>query len=510
MGAYANPQEIEGQVDLTQNSRNLQHMFDTITSGAQKASERLATLHDENVKRNIALNKEVTDQENKFQALVAIGAAKNDTGLNYDFMQDASKDFVELAKKQASGNATPEDKRTSAFIMASPTAFSNLASNTSSMIKTYKDALALPDGAEGAVDLKGTNPVVAHVLVGLNSKNNKMVKLGFNTNNDKKDYSQNGIYATGLKGAEGENLKDEFFSGPVLEEALNGSGLNGMVYVQGFTSDIDKIQKTFPVQENGEGIFVMKGDTWTGNVGEEYLLDEPGEPIIEKGTEGKGHWRTDTRKVNKKAIYDKTKLQTDAVAVGNMGVNNRVASQYNNFVLKGFDGMSKAGFKTKNGRPLEDYEKYTKIPGYDGDFAYNINVDKNNPELTKAIQQNQSAALLSAIKEEQPVGKRYFVPDPEEAKPVGAKTAKTAKTPAAVTKQNDWNARIKEVIESGQGGTPIKNGLTLTRDEKGAWSLLDKDALPYAPTQGIHEPYILQKYIGGTAKRTVKTKKPLK
>jgi hypothetical protein len=56
--------------------------------------------------------------------------------------------------------------------------------------------------------------------------------------------------------------------------------------------------------------------------------------------------------------------------------------------------------------------------------------------------------------------------------------SKPAKTPAAVLKQNELNARIKEIIASGRGGTPITNGLTLTKDEQGRWSLLDKDGLP--------------------------------
>lgn len=82
---------------------------------------------------------------------------------------------------------------------------------------------------------------------------------------------------------------------------------------------------------------------------------------------------------------------------------------------------------------------------------------------------------------------------------------KSVATPAGTDSkaQTSLNSRIKDVISTGQGGI-MKNGYTLEKDEKGLWSLRDKDGLPKPGTENQHDPYVLQKYIGGTLKRGLK------
>jgi hypothetical protein len=69
--------------------------------------------------------------------------------------------------------------------------------------------------------------------------------------------------------------------------------------------------------------------------------------------------------------------------------------------------------------------------------------------------------------------------------------------------QGDFNVRIKDVISSGQGGI-TKGGYTLSKDGSGVWQLLDKDGIPKDGTEKIHDPYVLQKYLGGTLKKPLK------
>lgn len=100
----------------------------------------------------------------------------------------------------------------------------------------------------------------------------------------------------------------------------------------------------------------------------------------------------------------------------------------------------------------------------------------------------------------------YYNPqEPTRIKPKTAKIEKTNPSGMTGTQKNqvDFNARVKDVIATGQGGV-MKNGYTLEKNEQGLWSLRDKDGLPKPGTENQHDPYALQKYIGGTLKRPLK------
>ena len=60
MGAYTNPQEIEGQQDLGGYSRALQGMFDKVAAGVENASQGI-------IRRRLAENEKIL-QENKQKA----------------------------------------------------------------------------------------------------------------------------------------------------------------------------------------------------------------------------------------------------------------------------------------------------------------------------------------------------------------------------------------------------------------------------------------------------------
>ena len=158
-------------------------------------------------------------------------------------------------------------------------------------------------------------------------------------------------------------------------------------------------------------------------------------------------------------------------------------------------------------RALYDYTLEQQPGSYDRDFKGKTPMEQSDM-LTTLLTEKAFNSITRKLTRTTENGKTVYwgsdskVSEIPTVKPTKAPAA--GKTPAAVIKQQDINARIKDVISTGQGGTPIKNGLTLTKDENGAWSLLDKDGMPYAPTANTHDPYILQKYIGGTLKKPLK------
>ena len=88
------------------------------------------------------------------------------------------------------------------------------------------------------------------------------------------------------------------------------------------------------------------------------------------------------------------------------------------------------------------------------------------------------------------------------AKSKKEKATTGVKTTAAEKSQNALNARIKEVIDTGEGGV-VKGGYTLMK-MNGRWGVYDKDGLPKPGTENITNPTILSTHIGGTLKRKQK------
>jgi hypothetical protein len=80
--------------------------------------------------------------------------------------------------------------------------------------------------------------------------------------------------------------------------------------------------------------------------------------------------------------------------------------------------------------------------------------------------------------------------------------ASGAKQTGTQKNQVDFNARIKEVIDTGEGGVS-KGGYTLMKMD-GKWGVYDKDGLPKPGTENITNPTTLATFIGGTLKKPLK------
>jgi len=89
--------------------------------------------------------------------------------------------------------------------------------------------------------------------------------------------------------------------------------------------------------------------------------------------------------------------------------------------------------------------------------------------------------------------------------PKPTKVSKSTKgtTPTGTQRnQVDFNARIKEVIDTGEGGVS-KGGYTLMK-MNGKWGVYDKDGLEKPGTENITNPTVLATFIGGTLKKPLK------
>jgi hypothetical protein len=159
---------------------------------------------------------------------------------------------------------------------------------------------------------------------------------------------------------------------------------------------------------------------------------------------------------------------------------------------------------------LRTYVDYTLAQGpgwYDKNFKGSTPEEQKNT-LTSLLTDKAFSELVRDLpRVTQKDGTiAYYNPDPPTGVKPKEKVAKGIKlTGQTGTQKNqvDFNARIKDVIATGEGGI-TKGGYTLEKDEQGLWALRDKDALPKPGTEDQHNPYILQKYIGGTLKKPLK------
>jgi len=499
MGAYSNPDQ-SGVVDaLKQEGQAYQNLFSTISKTVSDVSEKIAERHKLNEKKNKAILDQTEEDSSKLQVLLEKGIGKEKTGMNYDCYQEAIGEYKIIKNKIGGGIATPAEKRRSAQIEASIDNFSSTAADTVGLIQNWDKSMKLV--GEGSPDLAGCDPDMVRALNALKNRDGGQIQPGFyKDENGTYDYTNHGYILAGYKDSDGNEVPEKFISGKELKNALDTGGASCMVYKKGYSSDNKKVSDAFKIGDDGMGIFEYNKNEPTGKVSLDYLTDEPGQEITVRKTQD-GVWKQKTVKVDRNKILNAVGTQLDAIADASATVTNEIATKYNNYVLPVVDKEKNPNFESYD--KLEDFAKFVPIPGYDKAFPYNKAILTSDEETLNAIRHNNRAAFAQTLRSEQPVGEMYFVPNPKPEKPTKA-GSKTTKVPAAVAKQNDFNERIKAVIASGKGGTPIKNGYTLTKDENGNWALLDKDGLPKPGTEREHDPYVLQSYIGGTAKRGLK------
>ena len=352
MGAYSNPQEIEGQQDLGAYSRSLQKMFDTVTAGAMNASdnitkiklaqsERILQENKQNAAKNENILRELNSKEQDYRIMVEKGKGAAPVGMNYDCYNSALDRWRELQKSIDYGTATNADKREAAQIIASVDGFVRGAANTAGVIEKIR--VAKNNVGDGQIDLKGSDPYMFRAYVALESKNGEQIQPDFQTitdteGNSKTDYSQPGYTVrawTEKNPNTGEVIQhgDKFISAKELEASLNGGGDGGIVFQKSFEPDNSKIIKAFKADGEGNGIFEFKGDAWNNKVTQAYLKPNSYEKSTQIGGQTAG---TVTRQmmqtVNQELILRDTGTTIESVSTASASTPKEAASRYFNYV----------------------------------------------------------------------------------------------------------------------------------------------------------------------------------
>ena len=185
MGAYSNPQEVEGNFDLTQSSRNLQSMFNTIASSAATAStninkiklDRMAQINKTNEERklkNDKIDQNVAETESKLNQ--SVFAASNPSSAGFDSSMDYKGMYMPLIAENSELNRTlakgtskdpVADRQRADLIFSTISTLENGAADTKSLIDKLNDAKG-KSGA-GGIDKYGTVPAANAMLNVLNN-----------------------------------------------------------------------------------------------------------------------------------------------------------------------------------------------------------------------------------------------------------------------------------------------------------------------------------------------------
>lgn len=427
MGAYANPQEIEGQFDFTQEQKSYQRLFDTVTASAAKNSERLTELYEARAKKNAALVAEQREEQNKMNQLKMQGDIKNKTGLNMKCWERAIARHNELI---ALPNRTYEQTQELNEIKASTGVYAAGFGITANITEEAEKSMTYEEGKSGAIDYYGTPPKLLYATYALINRDESKVNFEFGTNKaaNRTSWITPVIEINGydknveekFRGQFGSIVKDPENDGnswdlQSLHQNFTKGRPYGIVKIPDISKNIKKIQDQNAVQPGGGGIFKMndKG-VWTGEVDDQFLNTNVRSTKVITGDGSKGVTRVETALVNKKAIFDNKNFNdvTNSTVGGFMQNPNDVASAYNHFTRKSIQAQKEAGWKIKKKgeneeRLLEDYEKYQDLGEGEGGF---LGYNKSDLELYKdRLAHNQKADVINSIEDYQPIGKPYYV-----------------------------------------------------------------------------------------------------
>lgn len=399
MGAYENPAEIEGQFDLTQQSRAYQNMLNTVTKATIATINKVDEEHKLNAEKNKKIITEAEEKGGQLQVILDKGRSKARPGMNYDCYQPAVKEYIDIQKKVGLGTATPEDKRRSAQIIGSISNFSDAAGDLNEQITTYSKALKYVPMSEGSINIQASNPTYIAALNAVMNNDGETLQPSFAKDSEGRyDYTQNGY---NVKIKEGDKYKEEFVSAANLSKALDGNMPNGIVYNKTYTSKIDKVKTLAPY------IFEQKDGVPTSNILPDYL--DGNSRIVEQvgsGTQG-GIYRQVFNPVDLKKINVDRTLNTNIATLNasSYQTQNEAASLYYNQVLPTID----RNINNKEYNEQEPYLKYQRIPAMSEKNYYNQAILSDDTQVIDGLQHNMKAAVLNSFPKKQAVGEKYFV-----------------------------------------------------------------------------------------------------
>ena len=416
MGAYSNPQEIEGQQDLAGHARALQGMFNTIVGSAQNASdnitkirlseaERIMQENKQRAAKNDALLKELNEGEQNINVLVEKGKGLSKDGLNYDCYNGAADRWRALQLKIDRGEGSPKDKREVAQILASVQRFAGGAANTSGIIESVK--VAKDKIGDGSYDEKGSDPKMLRIYMALNDRNGKVLQPGFQKVDDGNgnlidDYSQPGytIFKWDEKNENGDVIshEEEFMDAEKLEKSLNGGAQGGLVFKTTYEKDNNQIREANKAIEGGGGIFKTNKGIFTGEVTDAFLTGVYTRSKQVGGQGTGGIVRQPMMLVDQPKVLSASLATINSVSSASAANPNEVASKYFNYVAPVMDEKNPNNAAYKK---LKDYQQFQSMPT---DFNYKSTIDIQDPKIMAIINKNNQAAFMQTVPESQAVG----------------------------------------------------------------------------------------------------------
>ena len=403
MGAYENPAEIEGQFDLTQQSRAYQNMLNTVTKATIATINKVDEEHKLNAEKNKKIITEAEEKGGQLQVILEKGRSKARPGMNYDCYQPAVKEYIDIQKKVGLGTATPEDKRRSAQIIGSISNFSDAAGDLNDQITTYSKALKYVPMSEGSINIEASNPTYIAALNAVMNNDGETLQPGFAKDSEGRyDYTQNG-YNVRIK--DGDKYREEFVSAANLSKALDGNMPNGLVYNKTYASKIDKVKTLAPY------IFEQKDGVPTANVLPNYLDSSSRIVEVASARNQSGEYRQIFNPVDLKKINEDQTLNTNIATLNasSYQTQNEGASLYYNQVKPIIE-------RNKNNKEYNDqpgYLKYTTIDDMEKNNYYNQAILSDDTKVIKGLQDNMKAAVLNSFPKKQAIGEKYFVSNEE-------------------------------------------------------------------------------------------------
>jgi len=478
MSAYTNP---ETYID-TQSAQHLQNLQSTLASSfgnvAQAYASNQSLLRKE--KEENARMLKANDMKAQEYALSLYGDLAKSS--DKDVTVDWAKTFDPLINESVtlrSGllNGTLPDKQRAvkrlAQIQSSVDGVTNSLAILSAAGTTYKDALGKGISVQGGLS-SWNNPQVTAAMDVLTQripgnkepffKDNDPSKLMWRVTDDK---------------------------GTVLHE-FDASQLDKISRGQGLIKTIPNQVESFDtLKTTNNSIFetteAKKGDASTmipnGRVHEEFLSTAAPKEVEVAQSGGRRVTKL-VKEVDLDLIKKNGNLMTtlQAQAEGLLADQSSAIDFYNDIISDEKGLWKGTGFNFDPRKPLDDAGKKKFVDDYKEYFV-----------------QTQIPKTQDVLK---PEGDLFTTTYETSTKKASAKTA-PVKVLASEKNQAAFNARIKDVIATGEGGIQ-KSGYTLEKNEQGLWSLRDKDGLEKPGTENQHNPYVLQKYIGGTLKKPTK------
>jgi hypothetical protein len=403
MGAYENPAEIEGQFDLTQQSKALQGMLDKVTKSTITTINKIDEEHKLTAEKNKKIIEGAEEKAGQLQVILEKGKGKAKTGLNYDCYEEAIKEYKDIQKRIGFGAATPEDRRRSAQIIASVDGFATGAGDLNEQIGTYEKAKKFVPGSEGSINIQASSPIYIAALEAVMNNDGEKLQPSFDKDsNGRYDYTQRGYT---LKVQEGDKIEEKFISATNLTKALDGNMPNGIVYNKTYVGKVDKIKTIAPY------IFEQKDGVPTANIAPEYLESGIGETEQVGAGNQSGIYRQLFKTPDIKKIGDDETLKTNVKSLNgsSAATQNEAASLYYNQVKPTI--ARTAGNKEYEGQ--NPYLKYVNIKEMDNKNYYNETIPLDNTDLMTGLEHNMRAAILQSIPKKQAIGEKYFVSNEE-------------------------------------------------------------------------------------------------